>query len=153
RDRLHARLATHRSHGVRRAARRLQGQPGARGPVREPRGSSEAARRAARRARGRRRSSRRVRAGTRRAGDGSMTLAWSLSSLHDFRLGLWAQGWLVMLVGFWLFCALIGTDHRRFLRRLAGGACFVVGSSLWLGMHYERIGWDIGTFHDLVRDG
>jgi len=56
------------------------------------------------------------------------------STLAD-AMGGWAQGCLVLLIGFWLLLALLGVRNSRFPLRILGGAAFLVGSALWIGLH------------------
>ncbi|MSR47095.1 MAG: hypothetical protein EXS13_08525 [Planctomycetes bacterium] len=50
-------------------------------------------------------------------------------------LGGWTTGCIVLLIGVWLFLALLGIRNGRFPWRVVGGGTFIVGSALWLGMH------------------
>ncbi len=65
------------------------------------------------------------------------------TSLAD-RVGGWAQGCLVLLVGIWLFLALLGIRTARFPWRILGGLAFIAGSALWLGLHPSRAAaWEL----------
>jgi hypothetical protein len=69
-----------------------------------------------------------------------MTLGATLAGL----LGGWTTGCVVLLGFLWLFLALLGIRNSRFPWRVAGGAAFVVGSALWLGMHPTHASaWEI----------
>jgi hypothetical protein len=57
------------------------------------------------------------------------------STFADAIGGGWAQGCLVLLIFSWLFLALLGIRNARFPKRLIGGAAFIVGSALWIGLH------------------
>ncbi len=61
-----------------------------------------------------------------------MTLA--AATITD-AMGGWVQGCLVLLVGVWLFLALLGIRNSRFPGRIVCGLGFVVGSALWIGLH------------------
>src|SRR5262245_31793906 len=61
-------------------------------------------------------------------------------------LGGWTTGCLVLLVGVWLFLALLGIRNSRFPWRLLGGAVFVVGSALWLVLHPTHASrWEVDS--------
>jgi hypothetical protein len=74
-------------------------------------------------------------------------LATDLANL--FRCS-WIQGCMVILVLFWAFLALLGIRNSRFPWRILGGLSFVIGSTLWLGLH-PGIEFDTGDLGRVVQ--
>ena len=62
----------------------------------------------------------------------------------------WIQGCVMILVFFWAFLALLGIRNARFPWRILGGLSFVIGSTLWLGLH-PGIEFDTGDLGRIVQ--
>lgn len=77
-----------------------------------------------------------------------------LLAIHpaDLFKSSWMQGCFVLLIGVWSFLALLGIRNARFPWRILGGLCFVLGSTLWLGLHPD-LDFDTGLLGFAVRRG
>jgi hypothetical protein len=62
----------------------------------------------------------------------------------------WIQGCVMILVFFWAFLALLGIRNARFPWRILGGLSFVIGSTLWLGLH-PGFEFDTGDLGRIVQ--